>query len=51
MLGKPIRFQRDGATVSGVAEDVGADGALLVRAGDGQRLALLAGEVEQIRFV
>src|SRR6202035_135793 len=49
MLGKPISFQRDGATIRGVAEDLGNDGALLVRLGDGTRVNVIAGEVERLR--
>jgi len=50
MLGKPITFQRDGERVRGIADDIGADGALLVRMADGARFPLLAGEVEQVRL-
>lgn len=49
MLGKPVAFQRDGETVRGVAEDLGADGALLVRLEDGTRVSVIAGEVERLR--
>ena len=49
MLGKPVAFQRDGATIRGVAEDLGADGALLVRLEDGRRVSVIAGEVERLR--
>jgi BirA family biotin operon repressor/biotin-[acetyl-CoA-carboxylase] ligase len=49
MLGKPIAFQRDGVTVRGVAEDLGVDGALLVRLEDGTRVSVIAGEVERLR--
>ncbi|HEX9095009.1 MAG TPA: biotin--[acetyl-CoA-carboxylase] ligase [Candidatus Dormibacteraeota bacterium] len=49
MLGKPIAFQRDGATIRGVAEDLGMDGALLVRLEDGSRVSVIAGEVERVR--
>jgi BirA family biotin operon repressor/biotin-[acetyl-CoA-carboxylase] ligase len=49
MLGKPVSFQRDGATIRGVAEDLGNDGALLVRLGDGTRVNVIAGEVERLR--
>ena len=49
MLGKPVSFQRDGATIRGVAEDLGSDGALLVRLGDGTRVSVIAGEVERLR--
>jgi len=49
MLGKPVAFQRDGATIRGVAEDLGVDGALLVRLGDGTRVSVIAGEVERLR--
>lgn len=49
MLGKPVSFERDGATIRGVAEDLGNDGALLVRLGDGTRVNVIAGEVERLR--
>jgi BirA family biotin operon repressor/biotin-[acetyl-CoA-carboxylase] ligase len=49
MLGTPIAFQRDGETIRGVAEDLGADGALLVRLEDGTRVSVIAGEVERLR--
>jgi BirA family biotin operon repressor/biotin-[acetyl-CoA-carboxylase] ligase len=49
MLGKPVSFQRDGVTIRGVAEDLGMDGALLVRLGDGTRARVIAGEVERVR--
>lgn len=49
MLGKPVAFQRDGATIRGVAEDLGGDGALLVRLEDGSRVSVIAGEVERLR--
>jgi BirA family biotin operon repressor/biotin-[acetyl-CoA-carboxylase] ligase len=51
MLGKPVAFQRDGATIRGVAEDLGADGSLLVRLEDGTRVSVIAGEVERLRPV
>jgi BirA family biotin operon repressor/biotin-[acetyl-CoA-carboxylase] ligase len=50
MLGKPITFQRDGAAVRGLAEDIGDDGALLVRMPDGTRIGVVAGEVERMRL-
>jgi BirA family biotin operon repressor/biotin-[acetyl-CoA-carboxylase] ligase len=49
MLGKPVAFQRDGETIRGVAEDLGVDGALLVRLDDGRRISVIAGEVERVR--
>jgi BirA family biotin operon repressor/biotin-[acetyl-CoA-carboxylase] ligase len=49
MLGKRVAFQRDGATIRGIAEDLGVDGALLVRLGDGSRVSVIAGEVERLR--
>jgi biotin-(acetyl-CoA carboxylase) ligase len=49
MLGKLVAFQRDGATVKGIAEDLGVDGALLVRLEDGTRVSVVAGEVERLR--
>lgn len=51
MLGNPITFQQNGALVEAVAEDIGDDGALLVRLADGSRLALIAGEVATVRMV
>ena len=51
MLGRPVTFQRDGALIRGIAEDIGGDGALLVRTADGTRLAVVAGEVERVRLV
>jgi BirA family biotin operon repressor/biotin-[acetyl-CoA-carboxylase] ligase len=50
MLGRPITFHRDGAQVHGLAEDIAADGSLLVRTADGSAVALVAGEVEQVRL-
>jgi BirA family biotin operon repressor/biotin-[acetyl-CoA-carboxylase] ligase len=49
MLGKPVSLQRDGATLRGIAEDVGLDGALLVRTSEGLRISVVAGEVELVR--
>jgi BirA family biotin operon repressor/biotin-[acetyl-CoA-carboxylase] ligase len=49
MLGKPVSFQRDGARLHGIAEDIGLDGALLVRTADGTRISVVAGEVELVR--
>jgi BirA family biotin operon repressor/biotin-[acetyl-CoA-carboxylase] ligase len=49
MLGKRVAFQRDGATIRGIAEDLGVDGALLVRLEDGSRVSVIAGEVERLR--
>jgi len=49
MLGRPVRVTREGATIEGIAEDIAADGALLLRLQDGQRLSVVAGEVEQVR--
>jgi BirA family transcriptional regulator, biotin operon repressor / biotin---[acetyl-CoA-carboxylase] ligase len=50
MLGKPVAFQQDGALIRGIAEDLGADGALLVRLADGARISVIAGEVERVRL-
>jgi BirA family biotin operon repressor/biotin-[acetyl-CoA-carboxylase] ligase len=45
-LGKPVRLTGvGGAKVEGIAEDVGADGALLVRLGDGTLVRVLSGDV------
>jgi len=49
MLGKPVAFQRNGAIIRGVAEDLDVDGALLVRLEDGTRVSVIAGEVERLR--
>ncbi len=51
MLGNSITFQQNGALVEAVAEDIGDDGALLVRMADGTRVALVAGEVASVRLV
>lgn len=51
MLGSPITFRQDGAQLEGVAEDVGEDGALLVRMRDGRRVSLIAGEVASVRVM
>ncbi len=48
MLGKPVAFHRDGTVIRGIAEDLGADGALLVRLADGARVSVFAGEVERV---
>lgn len=45
MLGKPVCIDTDAGPVRGVAEDVGADGALLVRGEDGGVTRVLAGDV------
>jgi BirA family transcriptional regulator, biotin operon repressor / biotin---[acetyl-CoA-carboxylase] ligase len=50
MLGKRISFHRDGETVQGVADALNEHGALLVRMADGARIAIVAGEVEQVRL-
>ena len=45
-LGKPVTLTGDGdAEVVGIAEDVGADGALLVRLADGTLVRVLSGDV------
>jgi BirA family transcriptional regulator, biotin operon repressor / biotin---[acetyl-CoA-carboxylase] ligase len=49
MLGKPVSFQRDGTRMHGIAEDIGLDGALLVRTAEGARISVVAGEVELVR--
>jgi biotin-(acetyl-CoA carboxylase) ligase len=51
MLGEAVAFQRAGALVRGIAEDVLADGALRVRLEDGSHLSIVAGEVERVRTV
>ena len=50
MLGQPVVFVRDGAETQAIAEDVGPNGALIVRTSDGTRIELIAGEVERLRF-
>lgn len=50
MLGQPVVFFRDGASTEAIAEDVGANGALIVRTADGTRIELIAGEVERVRL-
>lgn len=49
MLGDAVTFQRDGALIRGIAEDVSEDGALRVRLDDGSRINVVAGEVERAR--
>ncbi len=44
-LGKPVSVSGSGTVLEGVAEGVDADGALLVRAGDGRVERVLAGDV------
>lgn len=51
MLGRPVRVTREGTITQGIAEDIDADGALVVRLADGQRLSVVAGEVEQVRSI
>lgn len=50
MLGQPVVFFRDGAATEAIAEDLGANGALIVRTADGTRVELIAGEVERVRL-
>ena len=50
MLGNAITFRQNGAPLEAVAEDVGEDGALLVRMTDGTRVPLVAGEVTSVRL-
>jgi BirA family transcriptional regulator, biotin operon repressor / biotin---[acetyl-CoA-carboxylase] ligase len=50
MLGQPVVFFRDGSGTEAIAEDIGANGALIVRAADGTRVELIAGEVERVRI-
>ncbi len=45
MLGKPVRITTDAGFVEGVAEDVGTDGALLVRGVDGGITRVMIGDV------
>lgn len=45
MLGKPVCIRTDSGTVRGEAEDLGTDGALLVRGADGGVRRVLAGDV------
>jgi BirA family transcriptional regulator, biotin operon repressor / biotin---[acetyl-CoA-carboxylase] ligase len=51
MLGRPVRVNREGAITQGIAEDIAPDGGLVVRLADGQRLSVVAGEVEQVRSI
>ena len=50
MLGKPVTFRRNGMLLRGLAEDIGLDGALLVRTSDGTRVSVVAGDVELVRL-
>lgn len=45
MLGRRVRISTDGVTWEGIASDVDADGALLVRTASGEVRRVLAGEV------
>ena len=45
MLGNPVFIDTDAGPIQGVAEDVGSDGALLVRGADGGLRRVLAGDV------
>jgi BirA family biotin operon repressor/biotin-[acetyl-CoA-carboxylase] ligase len=49
MLGDAVTFQREGALIRGIAEDVSEEGALRVRLDDGSRFNVVAGEVERVR--
>jgi BirA family transcriptional regulator, biotin operon repressor / biotin---[acetyl-CoA-carboxylase] ligase len=49
MLGRPVSFERDGQLIHGIADDLGEDGALLVRLQDGTRIPVVAGEVQFVR--
>lgn len=46
MLGQRVTVRQDGGALAGVAEDVGADGALLLRLDDGTRRSVTWGDVE-----
>lgn len=47
-LGERVRVQRFGETLEGIAEDLSAEGALVLRAGD-SRVELFEGEIEHLR--
>jgi BirA family transcriptional regulator, biotin operon repressor / biotin---[acetyl-CoA-carboxylase] ligase len=49
MLGRPVEVVFSDRTVTGVAEDITATGALLLRYPDGRREALVAGDVRRLR--
>ena len=51
LLGREVRFMRDGAECRGVALDIDAQGCLLLREEDGTVVALRSGEVHQVRPV
>ncbi len=47
-LGERVRVQRFGETLEGIAEDLSAEGALVLRTGD-SRVELFEGEIEHLR--
>ncbi len=49
MLGRPVTFVLDGVQQDGVAEDVNADGALVIRSADGRLMSVAAGDVREVR--
>jgi BirA family biotin operon repressor/biotin-[acetyl-CoA-carboxylase] ligase len=49
MLGQAVTFSQDATSHTGIAEDIGVDGALLVRLKDGRLQRLIAGEVTRVR--
>ena len=51
LLGREVRFMRDGAECRGLALDIDAQGCLLLREEDGTVVPLRSGEVHQVRPV
>ena len=51
LLGREVRFMRDGAECRGLALDIDAQGCLLLREEDGTVVTLRSGEVHQVRPV
>lgn len=49
MLGRAVTFSLQGVQQEGVAEDISADGALLIRARDGRLTSVTAGDVREVR--
>jgi BirA family biotin operon repressor/biotin-[acetyl-CoA-carboxylase] ligase len=48
-LGRELRIDQGATQVSGQAEDVAADGALIVRRDDGERVLITWGDVDVVR--
>ena len=51
MLGKPVRITTDAGLIDGLAEDLGTDGALLVRGVDGGIRKVMVGDARSTRTV